>query len=191
MTPQIPRRSPSMTGKGLRRMAFLALCPALLAACGTGGAPAPAATSSGSSGPVAPASVMTSSTPVAPSSTAEDAATLAKRLKVASATKVVALTEDTDTNNLLGRPNGYTSAAVVYDSTVTGCTSPGVDCGLTVEVWRSPETAVKRSEYIQGILKGSPALGSEYHALRGAALLRGSGKLKPSLWQQYQAAFTS
>lgn len=179
-----------MLGGMSRRLAYLVIAPLLLASCGSGETPAPAGTTSGTGGQ--PTTTTVTSTPAAPTSTGqEDAATRAKRLKVPSASKVVALTEDTDTNNLLGRPNGYTSAAVVYDSTVPACTSPGVDCGLTVEVWSSPEAAAKRAEYIQGILKGSPVLGSEYHALRGAALLRGSGKVKPSLWKQYETAFTS
>lgn len=116
---------------------------------------------------------------------------MAEKLKTAGATKIVVLTEDTDPNDLLGRPNGYTSAAVAFDGTLDPCSKPGVDCGLTIEVWPSPEEVTRRAEYIQGALKAAPMLGTEYHAPRGTALLRGSGKLKPSVWQKYKAAFES
>ena len=49
-----------------------------------------------------------------------DATAWAKQVSIDSTKKVVTVTEDNDPNNLIGRPNGYVSAAVLYDS--------GVEC---------------------------------------------------------------
>jgi hypothetical protein len=120
--------------------------------------------------------------------------------KVSSVEKVVTLTEATDVNNLLGRPNGYTSAAVLYDKVANGSTgpfkcddpkvggSPGVTCGATVEVWASENAAKARAAYIQNIGKSHPTM-VEYDYLRGNTLLRVTGAMKPSAARQYNAAF--
>lgn len=109
--------------------------------------------------------------------------------KVGTVQKVEDLTEDTDSNELLGRPNGYKAATVIYDSRAQ-CDGPGVDCGAVIEQWPSESAAKKRADYIQSILKDSPILGSEYDYTDGAILLRISGNLKPSEAQEYEAAFT-
>jgi hypothetical protein len=59
---------------------------------------------------------------------AEMATDIANHLQAAvpSVGKVVTITEDNDPNDLIGRPSGYTDAAVVYDSEAE-CTEPGVD----------------------------------------------------------------
>jgi hypothetical protein len=105
---------------------------------------------------------------------------------------VTVLTEKTDSNNLLGRPNGYDSAAVITDK--GGDTSdpdPGVAYGATVETFESRSAAIRRSDYIQGILKDAPMLGTEYNYLEGNVLLRVSGALPPSIAAKYKAAFTT
>ncbi len=126
------------------------------------------------------------------STTAEsaDATEIAEELKGASrtATKVVTITEENDPNNLIGRPNGYDSAAIIYDSEVS-CDSLGSECGLVVEVFSDENTAQARGEYIQGILKESPALGSEWDYVKGPVVLRVSGELKPSSNTTYADAF--
>ena len=58
-----------------------------------------------------------------------------------------------------------------------------------VEVWPTAADAQRRSDYIQGILKDSPVLGTEYDTLNGAALLRIDGKVKPSVAKNYAAKF--
>jgi hypothetical protein len=120
--------------------------------------------------------------------------------KVSSVEKVVTLTEATDVNNLLGRPNGYTSAAVLYDKVANGAdgikcddpkvaySGPGVQCGATVEVWASENAAKARAAYIQNIGKSHPAM-VEYDYLRGNTLLRVTGAMKPSAARQYNNAF--
>lgn len=109
--------------------------------------------------------------------------------EVDSVTEVVGITEDNDPNDLIGRPNGYEAAAVIYDDRVE-CDELGVECGATVEQWEDTDAAQDRSEYIQRILEDAPILGSEYHYLDGPFLVRVWGDLKPSEADEYEAAFT-
>lgn len=168
---------------GVSLIATLSLC-----GCGGGSGSGASASPSGSPEPSATAAVVTSPTRTAASASARR---IADRVKAAipSATKVVTITEDNDPNNLIGRPNGYVSAAVIYDSTVK-CDELGVDCGATVETWGSEADAKARSAYIQKLQKDSPILGSEYDTVNGVALLRVTGDIKPSLAAKYKAAFT-
>lgn len=104
--------------------------------------------------------------------------------EVSAVTKAEALTEDTDPNDLLGRPKGYDAATVIYDERVE-CSEPGVDCGATIEQWSSKSEAEERAEYIEGF----GPLANEYHYIDGGLLLRVSGELKPSAAKEYEAAF--
>lgn len=97
----------------------------------------------------------------------------------ANVTQVVEITEDNDPNDLIGRPNGYSEAVVIYDSRVA-CDDLGSDCGATLEVWPTGDAAQQRSEYILEILSSSPAFGSEYHTVRENYLLRVTGDIVPS-----------
>lgn len=126
-------------------------------------------------------------------SSSADATKVAESIKtsVESVGKVVTVTEDNDPNNKIGRPNGYVSAAVIYDEALDCGEDLGVDCGATVEVWSSADAAKERSEYIQGLQESSPMLGSEYNYLDGATLLRVSGDVKPSVAKEYEAAFAN
>jgi hypothetical protein len=103
--------------------------------------------------------------------------------------QVVEITEDNDPNDLIGRPNGYVKAAVIYDPRIPECDNPEVSCGATVEVFADESAAKRRSDYIQGLMEEAPILGSEYHYLDGATLLRVSGDLDPSAAEEYEAAF--
>lgn len=164
---------------GIRLGVGLVAAVGLLAGCGGGQEAAPASQ-------VSPASALSASTTTAEA--VQSASAAARALNVPSVVKVVDLTEDTDPNNLIGRPNGYTAASVIYDSGAS-CVSLGVSCGATVEQWATPADAQRRADSIQQILTASPVLGSEYHSVRGPLLLRASGKLKSSVWATYQAAF--
>ncbi|MEV0214377.1 hypothetical protein [Micromonospora sp. NPDC050695] len=99
--------------------------------------------------------------------------------------------EDTDPNNLLGRPNGYLSRA--------SADLPGGDKqadkydagrGLAIEVFPTSEDADRRAKYIQDALKAAPILGTEYHyrADSGRVLVRVSGKVKPTQAKKVEAA---
>lgn len=123
-----------------------------------------------------------------------DAVAVAKELKrsIKKVTEVREITEDNDVNDLIGRPNGYTSAAVLVDSRIElPCDKkePSARCGAKVEVWKSAEDAERRSEYIQTVTKEAGMLGSEYNYLDGAVLLRVAGEIKPTAAKKYEAAF--
>lgn len=144
--------------------------------------------------PSAASSATPSETSSPTESTTMEAEAIAKSLQdqVPSVVKVTVITEDNDPNDLIGRPNGYISAAVLSDQ--GGDQSdpePGVVYGGTVEVFEDAEAAQRRSDYIQGILKDMPAFGTEYHYLSGPALLRVSGDIKPSVAAQYEEEFKS
>ncbi|MFC9964597.1 hypothetical protein ACFVH4_10190 [Nocardia ignorata] len=119
-----------------------------------------------------------------------NASTIAEflRNRLSTITNVVTITEDNDPNNLIGRPNGYVDAAVVYDAT-TACPDLGTDCGATIEVWPTPDAAQQRANYIADLQRTNPILGTEYHHLRGRVLLRVAGSIKPSLDAKYSTAF--
>ncbi|HWI42687.1 MAG TPA: hypothetical protein VNS81_03655 [Nocardioides sp.] len=112
------------------------------------------------------------------------------RSEIGEITQLLAIDEDNDPNELLGRPNGYVAATVIFDSRVS-CDSddPGVDCGATIEQWPSPKAAKERSNYIQSLQAGSSLLGSEWNTVRGELLLRVSGEMKPSDAEAYADVF--
>lgn len=114
------------------------------------------------------------------------------RTEISDITELLPIDEDNDPNNLIGRPNGYTAATIVFDSRIScPADDPGVDCGATIEEWPSKEAAEARAEYIQTLLAGSPILGSEWDTVRGNLLLRVSGALKPSDAKVYEQIFRS
>lgn len=121
------------------------------------------------------------------------AAALAAELQAAvpTVTSVSAITEENDSNDMIGRPNGYVGGEFLVDSRATECIDGGVDCGAVIEDWASAADARTRSDYIQGILKDSPALGSQYNYLRDGLLLRVSGELPPSASAEYEAVFVA
>lgn len=103
--------------------------------------------------------------------------------------ELVAIDEDNDPNELLGRPNGYVAAVVLKDSRIADCGNDlGVDCGATIEEWPDADGAKARAKYIADLQKDSPMLGSEYHYIEGSVLVRVSGELKPSEAAEYEAA---
>lgn len=122
----------------------------------------------------------------AESASAHDAAT-AVQDKIEAIEKIEDLTEDTDSNDLLGRPDGYKAATVLHDSRADGCLdNPGVDCGAVIEEWPSSDAAQERADYIEAI--GAP-LANEYDTVKGSLILRVSGALKPAEADEYEAAF--
>ncbi|WP_329484167.1 hypothetical protein OG555_18615 [Kribbella sp. NBC_01484] len=187
-----------MTGTKIRKtVAATALAAigaiALLTGCGgnespAGGSPSNQATIAG----VAPSSTKPSASASEPK-TAPDAATIAKALQAASVGHIKSLwtyTEDTDPNNLIGRPGGYTSATFAYDNRVPDCKAkPDSMCGAQVEQFANETDAKRRLDYIAGIYKAAPILGTEYLTVEGSTLLRVTGELKPSVNRAYVTAF--
>lgn len=113
--------------------------------------------------------------------------------QVPTATRTVtytADTADTDPNDLLGRPRGYTSKTAFVDSRV----NPGdvsddregsVDLGGSVEVFPNESDARKRKDYLDGL---GPILAGGYNYLDGPVLLRVSRHLTPDQAAEYEAA---
>jgi hypothetical protein len=100
--------------------------------------------------------------------------------------------ENTDPNDQLGRPNGYISRAS-FELSGGDMTAEKyyVDRGGVIEVWLDAAAAKARSDYIQGLLKAAPLLGTEYHYLNGPVLLRITGKVKPSVATRFEGAITA
>ncbi|MET8359809.1 hypothetical protein [Micromonospora sp. NPDC005171] len=99
--------------------------------------------------------------------------------------------EDTDPNNLLGRPNGYTSrASADMPGGDKNADKYDVGRGLAIEVFPTAEDADRRAKYIQDLMKNMPILGTEYHyrADSGRVLVRVSGKVKPTQAKKVEAA---
>ncbi|TCO41049.1 hypothetical protein EV646_116141 [Kribbella antiqua] len=167
---------------------------ALLTGCGgnetpAGGSPSNQGTTAGMPSSTRP------SASASESKTAPDAATIAKALQAASGGHIKSLwtyTEDTDPNNLIGRPGGYTSATFAYDNRVPDCKAkPDSMCGAQVEQFANEADAKRRLDYIAGIYKAAPILGTEYLTVEGSTLLRVTGELKPSVNRAYVAAFNA
>jgi len=115
--------------------------------------------------------------------------------RVPEATPSVVFTPATDPNDLLGRPNGYTSKASFNDTridpeTLGGLDEGDVDFGGSVEVFASEDAARKRMDYIQAVLGSDSPFGAEYDYVRGGVLLRVTGTLTPDQAAAYEAALS-
>jgi len=191
-----------------RPLVVLACCLALvtsLAACGSGLAPAPVATdtatltlaarASGSSSaqplrvvePSGPSSAPPVRVAVAPGTALRIADVLVQAgLPV---TQVVAQSEGTDPDGLLGRPGQYTQR-VAFDIP-GGDASAAVgemDRGGVIELWPSPADAQGRADGIRSVLKNGGMLASEHDYVHGSVLVRITGKVLPSIAESFQAA---
>ena len=106
---------------------------------------------------------------------------------------VITYTATSDPNNLLGRPNEYTSKTSWSDTRIPASETVGLQDGDTqfggsVEVFPNVADAQARENYIQSVLKSMPALGTEYDYIVGDALIRVSGLLTPAQAAQYASA---
>jgi hypothetical protein len=134
-----------------------------------------------------PTTALTPTPTPEPVDTSASAIASAIKAAVASSGDIVQITEDNDPNNVIGRPTGYVDAATLYDSRVS-CDELGAECGASVEIWGDPAAAQARMDYIQGILGSTTVLGTEYDYVRGNAIIRVTGELKPSEAAEYEAA---
>lgn len=134
------------------------------------------------------APVVTSTTPTAQ---AMDALAVVDVLKKAGlpVSNIAEQDEDTDPNDKLGRPGGYTSRA---SADVPGgdkqADKYSIDRGLVVEVFATVEDADARAKFIQETLKSMQILGTEYH-YRGKdkrILVRIVGAVKPSTAKRFE-----
>ncbi|MET8310688.1 hypothetical protein [Micromonospora sp. NPDC005173] len=157
----------------------------MLAGCGNNSANSPQA-----AGPAAATSAAEKA--LAPAPPMDSKAVLAKLTAAKlGATHGAVQDEDNDPNDLLGRPNGYTSrASADLPGGDTEAGKYGIDRSLVIEVWPTADDADRRSKFIQDTLKNMQILGTEYHyrADQGRVLVRVSGKVKPSLAKKVEAA---
>lgn len=98
----------------------------------------------------------------------------------------VEYTEETDTNQLLGRPNQYTSKINVADTRVEQ-TNPDDPIGFSIEVFSNSEDALARQEYIGSIIEQMPMM-SEYDYINDYILIRVNKSLTPSQAEEYENA---
>jgi hypothetical protein len=127
---------------------------------------------------------------------AADAKAIIEQLETAKLglVNVAVQNEDTDPNNLIGRPNGYTSrASADLPGGDTDADKYDTARGLVVEVFADAAAAKARADYIAGLQKSSPILGTEYHYFTkdGAGLVRVSGKIKPTAAKKVEAALAN
>lgn len=155
----------------------LSVVAAVLTACGAGASNTAASPSSAGASTSAAASVSPTASPAThPALDAPDAAAAAAlKAAIPQITRLVAITEDNDKNNLIGRPNGYSAAEVVVDGRASCDGGPGVDCGATIEEWPTPQRAKARAEYIQSMQSAAPVLGSEWDTVQGKLVLVSAG----------------
>jgi hypothetical protein len=125
---------------------------------------------------------------VHPSASARKAADALKD-RVSAIRKVVTLTKRNDVNHLLGKKNGYSSAAVLYDKRASCSGGPGVDCGATIEKFSSTAKAKARARHIRKLLRQYSFLGTEYDTVHGHFLLRVTGDLSHSRAAAYKKAY--
>lgn len=103
----------------------------------------------------------------------------------------IVFTESNDPNDLLGRPNGYTSKVGFADNRIKrepGQQKGDVRLGGSVECYPDPDGARRRAEYIVQLSKSVPLAGTEYDYVRGTCLLRVSSRLTPTQARKYEAA---
>lgn len=115
-------------------------------------------------------------------------------VRVEPAAPGVVFTAETDPNDLLGRPGGYTSKASFIDDRIDPeeVIDPGpgsVDIGGSIEVFDDADAAGRRADYIGKISQALPAL-TEYDYVSGRVLLRVSGELTPQQAAAYEAALS-
>lgn len=95
-------------------------------------------------------------------------------------------TEETDTNQLLGRPNQYTSKINGIDTRVEQ-TDENDPKGFSIEVFANNEDALARQEYINSIGEKMSML-VEYNYVNEYILLRVDKSLLPSEAKEYENA---
>ena len=104
--------------------------------------------------------------------------------------EIVTYTEKTDPNNLLGRPNQYTSKANFSDIRIL-TTDDLIDhniIGGTVEVFNNTEDLQKRKSYIESITS-SASVFAEYSYSKYNVLLRLDKKLTSEQAKEYEEIF--
>lgn len=100
--------------------------------------------------------------------------------------KVIVYDENTDLNQLLGRPNQYTSKINFSDSRVSQTDVEKNPVGGSIEIFANKDDAQSRKNYIENFSKGTLA---QYFYLYENVLLRIDHQLTPNQASQYENAF--
>lgn len=120
--------------------------------------------------------------------TAEDIITLMKE-KNNNIGKIVVYNEETDWNNLLGRPNQYTSKIQFADNRLDQSYVKEDDAkGGTIEVFNTKEDLENRKSYIE-TLSSSASIFVQYIYSKGYALLRLDQEITPDQAREYESIF--
>ena len=105
--------------------------------------------------------------------------------------KIVVYTVETDLNELLGRPNQYTSKVQFADNRLSQEFVEENDAvGGTVEVFENEKDMNNRKEYIESI-SSQASIFAEYTYSAENALLRLDNELTPEQAKEYEEAFYS
>jgi hypothetical protein len=102
----------------------------------------------------------------------------------------VAYTAKTDPNDLLGRPNQYTSKVIFNDTRLNpDPMAKGFDVqnGGSIEVFKDEDDAIARAKYLKNLTKSLSPL-AEYSYREGTVLLRLSHRLTPTQAAEYEDA---
>lgn len=103
--------------------------------------------------------------------------------------KIVVYTSENDMNNLLGRPNQYTSKVNFADNRISQEYVEENDAkGGTIEVFENKTDMEKRKEYIEQI-SNSSSMFTQYIYSKGNVLLRLEKELTPEQAKEYEEAF--
>lgn len=111
--------------------------------------------------------------------------------------KIVMYTEETDLNNLLGRPNQYTSKIIFEDTRLEQVNANNEfltdeernePTGGTIEIFNNKEDMQNRKNYIE-TLASSASIFNQYVYSNDYALLRLEHDLTPTQAQEYEKAF--
>ena len=101
-------------------------------------------------------------------------------------TEIIALTEDTDSNNLLHKRNGYTAAISFATSYFDPSDYTGVDRGGTIEVFADRELADNRLQYLS-TFDSITMFDVGTHIVLGTMVIRLSDVLKASEQNELEA----
>ena len=104
-------------------------------------------------------------------------------------TEIVYFTEETDLNELLGRPNQYIAKANWTDERINGW-QEGVQAGGSIELFLNPIDMKARKDYLETVTQ-LMSVTVEYAYGNGNILLRLSHSLTPTQAQEFESVFMS
>lgn len=102
--------------------------------------------------------------------------------------KIVVTTEENDVNNLMGRPNQYTSKINFSDKRIDQFDEENNPIGGTIEVFDNAKDAENRKEYVEKITT-SVSVFTQYIYLYKNVLFRLDHELTPTQAKVYEDAF--